>query len=186
MARTKTKWAFGVTGTLALLVALGVLGFTTFLGGTVWAEDDDADDADVTIRFGLPEFNPAPPVNPSRLPIPPSSLNSRFDRHSLTPIVETDETVLFDLTGFHQVAIYGPGGPGALHGAISILGPGNLVNDPTNRVVGGLGPLDADFSYTFTVPGTYLVICNIATHFDNDGMFMYLTVGDDDNDEDDE
>jgi hypothetical protein len=75
----------------------------------------------------------------------------------------------FQRVGFHQVAIYKPG---MSPNAIRILG-GNRVNDPgptgTERIAFDPVPV-TNGSFTFTTTplsqtGSYLVICNITGHF---------------------
>ena len=81
-------------------------------------------------------------------------------------------TVTFDVEGFHQVAIYEPGttpkdiepNPAAFP----------FVNDPDGRIF--LGGLVADATFTFDEPGKYLVICEIAPHFEGAQMWGWVQV----------
>lgn len=126
----------------------------------------------LTIRFGLPEFagggaNPARPVE--------ANLSQRFDRHSLAPTIKRNAKVQFDVSGFHQVAIYKADGQGALQGDIDVPpSTQTFVNDANNRIA--LGTVREDFDFRFSEPGTYLVICNVRSHFVDDAMYMYVTV----------
>jgi plastocyanin len=81
-------------------------------------------------------------------------------------------TVTFDVEGFHQVAIYAAGtrvadiepNPGAFP----------FVDDPEGRIF--LGGLTADATFTFEEPGKYLVICEIAPHFEGAQMWAWVQV----------
>jgi plastocyanin len=80
-------------------------------------------------------------------------------------------TVDFDIEGFHQVAIYAPGTKPSDIEADETAFP--FVNDDTNRIfLGGI----ADASFTFSEPGKYLVICNIAPHFEDSNMWGWVQV----------
>jgi plastocyanin len=81
-------------------------------------------------------------------------------------------TVTFDVEGFHQVAIYGPGvTPQDIEPDPATF---PFVNDPDGRIF--LGGLTADASYTFTEPGKYLVICNLTPHFEGAQMWGWIQV----------
>ena len=81
-------------------------------------------------------------------------------------------SVTFDVQGFHQVAIYGPGitpkdiqpDPAAFP----------FVADPNGRLL--LAPPLTDVTFTFNEPGTYLVICNVAPHFEDAQMWAWVQV----------
>jgi plastocyanin len=81
-------------------------------------------------------------------------------------------TVTFDVEGFHQVAIYAAGT------TVKDVEPDPLafpfVNDPDGRIF--LGGPTADASFTFAEPGKYLVICNIAPHFEEAQMWAWIQV----------
>jgi hypothetical protein len=49
-----------------------------------------------------------------------------------------------------------------------------FVNDPVGRIAAG-APL-ADFSFVFPAPGKYLVICEVAPHFETANMWMWVNV----------
>ncbi len=85
-------------------------------------------------------------------------------------VISKGGTVYFDVEGFHQVAIYEPG-----------IAPADIevqafpfVNDPEGLIF--TGGLLADVSYTFNQPGKYLVICNIAPHFEEAQMWGWVHV----------
>jgi plastocyanin len=87
--------------------------------------------------------------------------------------VTVGTTVDFPVADFHQVAIYEPGTT-----RDQIVPAGFTVDDPNNRVFIGPSPFvgDASTEYTFTSPGKYLVICNIAPHFQFTSMWGYVNV----------
>jgi len=49
-----------------------------------------------------------------------------------------------------------------------------FVNDPDGRIF--LGGLTADALFIFAEPGKYLVICNIAPHFEEAHMWAWVQV----------
>lgn len=79
-------------------------------------------------------------------------------------------TVNFDVEGFHQVAVF-PVGTRPMD--VESAGPFPFVNDPSSVV---LGPPTLDTQMTFDEPGKYLVICNIAPHFEGSAMWGYISV----------
>jgi plastocyanin len=104
--------------------------------------------------------------------------------------------VNFVVSGFHQIVIYNPG---VVVEAIIPPASGTWVNNLTNVYYTGIVPADGPpqlpetinpsnaanrvEAVSFSQPGTYLVICNVRTHFIN-GMYAYVVVGDDDHDAD--
>jgi plastocyanin len=96
--------------------------------------------------------------------------------------------VHFLVAGFHEIVIYNPG---KTDDDVAVPPSGTFINDTNNRFYAGIipagGPLGTPGttnpsnaqnrveSVAFLQPGTYLVICNIRTHF-NDGMFGYVVV----------
>jgi plastocyanin len=80
-------------------------------------------------------------------------------------------TVFFDVQGFHQVAIYAPGTKPK-----DITPAGFFVDDPTNRINDPLPPPTQSVSFTFDQPGKYLVICNVAPHFEEAQMWGWVQV----------
>jgi plastocyanin len=87
--------------------------------------------------------------------------------------VSTGTTVQFPVGGFHQVAIYEAGTTRE-----EIVPAGFTVDDPNGRIFLGPSPFagDASTSFTFESPGKYLLICNIAPHFQFTSMWGYVTV----------
>jgi plastocyanin len=84
--------------------------------------------------------------------------------------VQSGTEVNFDVTGFHAVAIYGPGKTPRDINVTAFP----FVNDPAGRIA--LGGLFTDFSFTFASPGKYLVICNVAPHFEESNMWIWVNV----------
>ena len=97
--------------------------------------------------------------------------------------------VHFLVAGFHEIVIYNPG---KTDDDVVVPGSGTFINDNINRFYSGIIPAGGPppgtpgttnpsnaqnrvESVAFLERGTYLVICNIRTHF-NDGMFGYVEV----------
>lgn len=85
--------------------------------------------------------------------------------------VRSGDTVDFIVAGFHQVAIYDVG---TKPKDIEFNGPFPFVNDSDSRIA--MGGLTVDFSWTAAGPGKYLVICNIAPHFEEANMWGWVNV----------
>jgi hypothetical protein len=80
--------------------------------------------------------------------------------------------VNFDVTGFHAVSIYEPGKTPRDVDVDPAAFP--FVNDPDGRIAAG--PPTVDFSFTFGSPGKYLVICEVAPHFEDANMWIWVNV----------
>lgn len=96
--------------------------------------------------------------------------------------------VHFLVAGFHEIVIYNPG---TTDDDIVVPASGTFINDTNNRFYSGIVPAGGPGalpvttdpsnarnrveSVAFLERGTYLVICNIRTHFEN-GMFGYVQV----------
>jgi hypothetical protein len=96
--------------------------------------------------------------------------------------------VHFLVAGFHEIVIYNPG---KTDDDVAVPPSGTFINDANNRFYSGIVPAGGPLatpgttdpsnarnrveSVAFLEPGTYLVICNIRTHFNN-GMFGYVEV----------
>ena len=96
--------------------------------------------------------------------------------------------VHFLVAGFHEIVIYNPG---KTDDDVAVPQSGTFINDANNRFYSGIVPAGGPLatpgttnpsnaqnrveSVAFLEPGTYLVICNIRTHFNN-GMFGYVEV----------
>jgi plastocyanin len=149
------------------------------------------EDADVTVRFGDPRF---------------LGSGDRRNRSIVPSTVEVKAgaTVRFQVGGNHQVAVYKAPADAtrqavaANRGAFVNTTVNGLfdmrdIGDTTNRVVLGASPRTVDTAIvnqsdatntdvTITVPGRYLVICAIRSHYMDDdplangGMFGFLDV----------
>ena len=96
--------------------------------------------------------------------------------------------VHFLVAGFHEIVIYNPG---KTTDDVAVRAGETFIDDNANRFYLGIPPAGGPRgtlptanpsnaqnrveSVAFLEPGTYLVICNIRTHF-NDGMFGYVEV----------
>jgi plastocyanin len=105
--------------------------------------------------------------------------------------VKTGGVVNFVVAGFHQILIYSPG---KRSDDVVVPASGTFINDLGDVYYTGILPaggppaIPATVSpsnasnrvepVSFAEAGTYLVICNVRTHFLN-GMYAYVTVGDD-------
>jgi hypothetical protein len=76
------------------------------------------------------------------------------------------------VTGFHAVSIYAPGKTPRDVNVDPSAFP--FVNDPAGRIAAG--PPTVDFSFTFAAPGKYLVICEVAPHFEDSNMWIWVNV----------
>jgi plastocyanin len=106
------------------------------------------------------------------------------NHHVLPEIIriKTGGVVNFAVAGFHQIYVYLPG---TKAGDIVVPASGGFINDDVNVFYKGLVPGAASAtlstaqnrveSVSFSEPGTYLVICNVRSHFLN-GMIAYVEV----------
>ena len=151
----------------AALVVLAVVGLLTIPAGVFAAPLNNA-----TVQFGNPNApGAAQGCFTGSATRPPDPCANAF--HKLIPgavTISTGDTVTFDRNGFHQVTIYAPGKrPNDIVVSPNSTPPGR-VNDTAGRVflgdagVGGMVTPDASV-FVKSGPGRYLVICNIATHF---------------------
>ncbi len=80
-------------------------------------------------------------------------------------------TVQFDVAGFHQVVVF----PDGTKPKDVVVDPGEFpfVNDPAGAI---LAPPIVSTNFTFNSPGKYLVICNVAPHFEGAQMWGWVNV----------
>jgi plastocyanin len=184
--------------TLSILCPVAILSF----GLAAPLAMADGRRANATVSFGA--WQTDPPLD--RFPI-----NSPVNRneHQLIPHkvkIKAGGTVNFIIGGFHQVIVYGPGTePGDVDANLMTPSTGvplnvALIDDPENRIYRGLDPSrlhlvdpvvgnpsigvrDRVEVVHFPKPGTYLVICGIQGHFVNDGMFGFVKVRPEDDDD---
>jgi len=145
-------------------------------------EQVDGPLANVNVSFGQWKTSPA---LDRLLTTPPNSANL----HKLIPFeakVKAGGTVNFIISGFHLVAVYGPGTEFEdINGSLTVALPGApasfppAVNDPVNRIYRGLNPFGAPpdrvEAVNFGVPGRYVAVCAFLPHF-TDRMFGYIQV----------
>ncbi len=165
MKYSRTISMIGTVCTFSLAVATSV----------VHAADDNK--LSIPVAFGRGLNTAQPPGQPVN--------------HVMIPdIVRLKENgvVHFLVAGFHEIVIYNSG---KTDDDVAVPPSGTFINDTNNRFYSGIipagGPLGTPptanpsnaqnrvESVAFLEPGTYLVICNIRTHF-NDGMFGYVEV----------
>lgn len=142
-----------------------VLGSTLVLAAT----PASAGSGDTTVQFGLPTLGSGcvPPVC--------------FDDgsfHALDTIlpgalsIPSGSTVTTAIGGFHQAVLYEAGTrPRDIHPDPAAF---PFVNDPDGVIA--MAPPLVDLEYTFTSPGTYLLICNLAPHFEEARMYAWIHV----------
>jgi hypothetical protein len=174
---------------LGLLLAAG-LGSTAPAARADDRNSEDNNGLSVTVAFGS-GLNTLPP--PPQLSGPPN-------HHILPPEIKIHQggVVHFMVSGFHQVVVYDPG---TTPEDIVVPSSGTFINDLTNVFYLGIPPQggpppgtppttnpfngsNRQESVSFSDRGTYLVICNVRTHF-LDGMFAFVKVVGPDDDVDD-
>ena len=145
-------------------------------------EQEDGPLANATVTFG--SWHTDPPLD-RFLVAPPVTANV----HKMIPFeakIKAGGSVNFIISGFHVLAIYGPGTEFEdINGTITIPIPGAppgfppVVNDSTKRVYRGVNPFplpqDRTEAVNFQNPGRYLVICAFIPHF-QDRMHGYVNV----------
>ena len=109
--------------------------------------------------------------------------------HTVSPYqatIKAGGSVEFLISGLHQILVYGPDvRPESINAQLTRPSTGTpsgtpLINDPANRVYGGLDPTtqprDRTEVVNFHAEGKYLVICGVQPHFVNDHMFGWVRV----------
>jgi plastocyanin len=154
---------------LALLINMA-------LADTSSAQTDGNSRTSVTVAFGA-GLNTAQPGNSQNHHVLPRTIE-----------IKAGGVVNFAVAGFHQISIYLPG---TTPESILVPATGVFINDSLNLYYQGIvpagGPLGTPVtvnpsnasnrveSVSFPEPGTYLVICNVRTHF-LDGMYAFVKV----------
>ena len=128
-----------------------------------------AGSGDTTVQFGLPTLGSGC--------VPPECFDDG-SFHALDTIlpgalsIPSGSTVTAEVAGFHQAVLYEAGTrPRDIHPDPNAF---PFVNDP-DGVIAAAPPL-VDLEYTFTSPGTYLLICNLAPHFEEARMYAWIHV----------
>ena len=182
---------------LKVLVAVSMLALTT-ASTSVRADDKDKIPGSITVAFGA-GLNTAQPGNVLNHHILPQEFTIRITRARKLDgtKVFVPATVNFVVSGFHQIWVYNPGVKLADVKA-NIPATGTFVNYDVGVFAKGVNPgtpptfADANVnpsgvqnrtdSFGFSTPGRYLVICNVRGHL-LDGMYAWVTVVDDDDDD---
>jgi hypothetical protein len=134
-----------------------------------------------TVQFGNPNAagragNPgnSPCVTGGAGVIPDQCANAFHKMIPGTASITVPGTVNFQYDGRHHVAVYKPGkNPNDV-----AFTPGVNVNDPVDRFAVGTNAVGGTHAINFpagTPPGRYLVICQLATHFE-DNMWGWIQV----------
>jgi plastocyanin len=158
--------------TTSMIAAICSFGLAV-AAAAVHAEDDNKLSIPVAFGRGL-NTSPAQPINHVLIPD--------------TVRLKQNGVVHFLVAGFHEIVIYNPG---KTDDDVTVPPSGTFINDANNRFYQGIVPAGGPLatpgttnpsnaqnrveSVAFLEPGTYLVICNIRTHFNN-GMFGYVEV----------
>jgi len=179
----------------ALAVAVPVLALS-LAGPTVKAEDKTP--GSITVAFGA-GLNTAQPGNTPNHHIIPQELKVRITKAKKLngAVVIVPATVNFIVSGFHWPWVYNDGVTLA-EVIANIPTAGTFVNYDVRVFAKGVNPgtppTFADLvpanpvlsaaqnrtdSFGFSIPGNYLVICNVRGHF-IDGMYAWIKVVDDD------
>lgn len=149
---------------LAAAFVVAALASPSAVGAT---PDDTA-----TVRFGNPEVgSPFGPTSGHD-----QSSNAKDNLIPRTVVISSGGSVTFEIEGFHQPAVYQAG---TSPEDIAVPATGTFVNDANGQIA--LAPLNrppavSSFTMTFAEPGTYLVICNVRTHFALFNMYGWVVV----------
>ena len=178
----------------SLGVSIAVLALT-LASSSAWA--DEQAPAQITVAFGA-GLNTAQPGNTLNHHILPQEFTVRITKARKLDgtVVFVPATVNFVVSGFHWVWVYNSGVRLA-EVRRNIPATGTFVNydvgvfakgvDPgtppdfANASVNPSGVMNRTDSFGFSVPGRYLVICNVRGHL-VDGMYAWINVIDDDRD----
>jgi plastocyanin len=157
-----------------------VLGLAVLLTGLAASDVPAQDTGNIaTVSFGV-GLNTATPNNPPNHHVLPQTIR-----------IKAGGVVNFVVAGFHQIFVYEPG---IGLNNINLAVPGArapFIDDAANTYYRGIDPAGGPLmtpatispsnainrveSVVFTEPGTYLVICNVRTHF-RDGMYAWVVV----------
>jgi plastocyanin len=120
--------------------------------------------------FGQPNLNAGSDYFP-----PGSHDESYHGRDRVLPgtvTIDAGQKVTFRVLPGHRVAIYKPG----KRPEDVVVNPASFfLFDPTQRIALQAAPVPV-ISFTFIVPGRYLVICAITPHFVNANMYGWVIV----------
>lgn len=177
----------------AIVISVLALGLS---GPTVKAKDKVP--GSITVAFGA-GLNTAQPGNTPNHHIIPQEFKVRITKAKKLDgtVVFVPATVNFIVSGFHWPWVYNSG-VGLAEVKANIPAAGTFVNYDVNVFAKGVNPgtpptfADANInpsgvmnrtdSFGFSLPGKYLVICNVRGHF-IDGMYAWIRVVDDEDDD---
>ena len=134
--------------------------------------------ATATVSFG------AWPTDPALDRFVVSTAPQKPNVHQLIPYevkIKAGGSVNFVIAGFHLVLVYDNGTQKSdIDASLLIPGfPPGMIDDPDGRIYRGLDPRlvpqDRVEVVQFANPGTYLAICGVLPHF-NDDMLGFVTV----------
>jgi len=179
----------------ASAIVISVLAFG-LSGPTVKAKDKVP--GSITVAFGA-GLNTAQPGNTPNHHIIPQEFKVRITKARKLDgtVVFVPATVNFIVSGFHWPWVYNSG-VSLAEVTANIPAGGTFVNYDVNVFAKGVNPgtpptfADANInpsgvmnrtdSFGFSLPGKYLVICNVRGHF-IDGMYAWIRVVDDEDDD---
>jgi plastocyanin len=125
-----------------------------------------AQNTGAVVQFGRPELGTSYPAGTHD-----DSYHARWKLRPGTVTIDAGESVTFNVPRGHRVGIYDDGTQPE-----DIVRPaGFVINDPNNRLALQPTP-DPTYTYTFTEPGRYLVICVVASHFFDGKMYGWVIV----------
>jgi len=175
-------------------LSVAVLAFTLASSSL---QADEKVPASISVAFGA-GLNTAQPGNTPNHHIIPQEFTVRITKARKLDgtVVFVPATVNFVVSGFHWVWVYNSGVTLAEVKA-HIPAAGTFVNYDVNVFAKGVNPgtppafadasvnpsgvMNRTDSFGFSVPGRYLVICNVRGHL-VDGMYAWIRVVDDDRD----
>jgi hypothetical protein len=158
---------------------------------------DERVPASITVAFGA-GLNTAQPGNTLNHHIIPQEFTVRITKARKLDgtVVFVPATVNFVVSGFHWVWVYNSG-VRLREVRANVPATGTFVNYDVNVFAKGVDPgtppafadasvnpsgvMNRTDSFGFSLPGRYLVICNVRGHF-VDGMYAWINVIDDDRD----
>ena len=139
--------------------------------------------ANVVVTFGAWMTTPALDRFPNNSP----RLANLHQVHPFNAKIKAGGSVTFNISGVHQILIYGEGTTlETITRKIIEATPGpppfpGFIEDPNNRIYRGLDPRiflpaqDRIEVVSLANPGTYLVVCGLVPHFD-EGMHAWIKV----------
>jgi plastocyanin len=144
---------------------------------TARAPSSNALRGDAVVTFGKPNVGS---------PFPPPEEHDRsyhaYDAiRPMRTVIAAGGSVTFQVAPAHKIAIYEPGvGPEDID-VTALVDAGlpfpfpPLIDDSDGRIVGATGQI-AEFTWTFSEPGLYLVICEVLPHFAAARMYAWVDV----------